>query len=163
MSTIGRHATVQTTYPDVVNISDIDAESDAESVTERDDDSDDNWDNPDDPNSVNFIHNQQGLPDYNILLPEDLHVPEHEDRARQHVPEPKQKDISIQTVTVEAKLENNLEKHVSLARYIAINIQMAGSSIVNPIFNIPPSWLGKRKGARKESGRTKKAKLNASA
>jgi hypothetical protein len=38
---------------------------------------------------------------------------------------------------------------------------MAGGSIVNPVFNVPAGGFGKRKGATKERGRVKKAKLNA--
>jgi hypothetical protein len=87
-----RRVTAQTTssIPDYLNvvISDSEAESNTESVTEPDVNSDDenNWDAPKgDP--IDLIQNQQGLPNYDALLIEGLkgygiYVPENEERGR---------------------------------------------------------------------------------
>ncbi|KAM6489544.1 hypothetical protein JOM56_014963 [Amanita muscaria] len=175
------HATIQTIldYPDVANISDGEALSIADSVTEPDDDDDNEINQASENASIttedqlfwqytNFPQNQLALeeiqPDHPLFVDPDVNGhgsgSEHEDKV------PECKDVGIQTEE-EAKLENNCEKHVSLvskARYISVNIQMTGSSVMNPILNIPAAGeLGKRKRAGKERNRTrtKKAKSNA--
>ncbi|KIL56883.1 hypothetical protein M378DRAFT_181826 [Amanita muscaria Koide BX008] len=135
------HATIQTIldYPDVANISDGEALSIADSVTEPDDDDDNEINQASENASIttedqlfwqytNFPQNQLALeeiqPDHPLFVDPDVNGhgsgSKHEDKAR-HVPVPECKDVGIQTEE-EAKLENNCEKHVSLVSKVRVKL-----------------------------------------
>ncbi|KIL54428.1 hypothetical protein M378DRAFT_18893 [Amanita muscaria Koide BX008] len=76
-------------------------------------------------------------------------------------PEPKRKDIAIQTDgLVEVK---SVEREVVRAQYGSLNIEMTGGTINKPVFNVVTNGHGKRKSTKEDktiAKKTKKAKLN---